>query len=549
MYKRKIWASVIILISIIITCVISRTQFSSENVEAWNLLYLSDKQFEAISTSGNISDSVLTTEIYFNDQLLLYDSIDNTFYYSLIENDPLAYTPVVELANPDIKVAAYGAAISDDVIASNTPITLLLMEGNTVSISNLICTTLPIMNIDISQEDINSLGLDDTYDILSDTASSVYLYDNRADFDGINRTTIVDSKIRRRGQTNAVYPTKGYRLTLLADKTQPDGDREKVNILGLREDDDWILYTAYKDYEKVRNVFSMNLWHDSVTKDNEWNVANSTEYKYLELFINNHYHGLYAICYPLDKKQFDIQDGESLFKKMDWTHSEQYTALEYQEYANGDGGDYLLPGYSLKEGTTDDYNDLLKLYVNMTYSTDSQVVRMTSDVTNSIDLWLFFKLTQSVDSIADAGVKNMYVAIKNSSSGIEGQKLLFSPWDMDQTWRHVADGSDGQYADPAYDLPIEWGTVFNLMRTGDETISADIKYRYEYLRSTAWSNESILASLDEYEADIYSSGAFLRTQTRWPEGNYNDSYYRLTEFKDYVIKRLEYMDEYIKNLK
>ena len=40
----------------------------------------------------------------------------------------------------------------------------------------------------------------------------------------------------------------------------------------------------------------------------------------------------------------------------------------------------------------------------------------------------------------------------------------------------------------------------------------------------------------------------MRTQNRWPAGLYNDSSLGLSEFKDYVVKRFECMDEYIEGL-
>jgi len=542
--NRKKIAIFIIILSLLIAVLVSHTQFVSETIlNDLNSLFVSESDYTSLSTNSNLTTSPLTTEIYFNGQKLLYDPIDNIFYYSLVENDPTAYSPQVELTDSSISLAIFGKQISNETIAANTHIKLFLISGNKLSLSDLVCTTLPIMNISIDEDIISANGYDLTYDIETDVPSSIYLFDNRSDFDGTSRTTEVDCKIHKRGQTNSFYPSKSYKLTLLEDKNDMDGERAKENLLGLREDDDWILYSPYRDYEKIRNVFSMNLWYDSFANDNEWNVANGTQYKYIELFINGHYHGLYGICYPIDKKQVNLQDSETLFKKTDWTHSEKNIELEYSDVT----GEYILPGYSIKDGTSDGYNDLLSLYVNMTYSMDTTVVRLTSDVTNSIDLWLYYKLTQAVDNVANSGAKNMFVSTKNSDSGIEGHKLLITPWDMDQTWRYVESG-EGQYSNPAYDLPVEWGTVYTLLELGDSDITTEIKSRYAYLRANAWSDDAILSALSTYQEDIYDSGAFLRTQQRWPEGLYNDARTGLSEFTDYVLKRLECMDAYIEGL-
>ena len=70
-----------------------------------------------------------------------------------------------------------------------------------------------------------------------------------------------------------------------------------------RIDDDWILTSMYSDYEKIRNVFSMNLWHEISELSNE--------YRYVEVYINNNYHGLYALTYPIDNKTFKLKKDET----------------------------------------------------------------------------------------------------------------------------------------------------------------------------------------------------------------------------------------------
>lgn len=551
MYKKKYFSLLIVVLSILVLALVLK--FTSDNITVTRMdeTYISGKQYSAMISTYTHSDTPLTTNISLNDETLIYDSDTNTFYYSVIEGKDSSYNPVVEVPNEEnseLQIFAYGSPITDELISTSQPINLILTDGTSISESNLICTTLPVINVRIDDETVAQLGLDDTMDLLSYVGSSIYIYDNRTDFDGKTRSIYSDAKIRRHGQSTAGYPLKGYRFSLLKDKNDFDGEKVKENVLGLREDDDWVLSASYRDYEKIRNVFSMNLWHDSFTKDNEWNVNNSTEYRYVELFFNGHYHGLYAICYRIDQKEVKASEGESIFKKKDWTLSEFDTELTYEEYADGSGGTYLVPGYSLKYGNPEDFQTLLSLYINMNYATDPAVVRMTSDVGNSIDLWLYYKLTQAVDNIYGNNAKNMYVTIKHSDSGIDGNKLLFTPWDMDQTWRYTSEAAVGQYSMPEYDLPLYFGTVYRLLELNDPTIRDEIKARYAELRSGVWSDESMLEMLTDYEDDIYNSGAFVRTQAKYYAGSYNDSSVKLSEFKSYVLARLASMDAYINAL-
>ena len=48
--------------------------------------------------------------------------------------------------------------------------------------------------------------------------------------------------------------------------------------------------------------------------------------------------------------------------------------------------------------------------------------------------------------------------------------------------------------------------------------------------------------LDQYEDDIFDSGAYLRDMERWPDGLYEDPEVKLSVFREYVMKRLSYVD-------
>ena len=517
----------------------------------WDKIQLSDKDFTAYSESVT-SDTPLVTNIYFNDEKLIYDFVDNTFYYSVTGED--GYTPFITLADAGASTRDLLLAKSPRVaIYTGETMKLVLYTADSVSVSDLVFTTLPVMNISISAETIDELGLDETYAIYDYAPVSMDLYDNSDDFDGPSRSIHKSAKIHMRGGTTIDAPQKSYRMSLLEDSGKMNS-KSKSDLLGLREDDDWILFAAYSDYEKIRTVFCMNLWHDMAAGDNEWNAPVSNEYRFLELFINGRYHGLYALTYPIDDKEFKLKDDETLFKKKDWAGSEYSIDLEYSEYEDGSGGIYILPGYSIQEGDAGSFVQLHNLYFEMAYSGEPEKIRATSDIDNSIDLWLFYKLTQAVDNVYGTGVKNLYSATKNSEDGIDGYKLLFAPWDMDQTFgnRYVdGEGSHGissYFNAPDYDLPMEWSTVYFLMQSGDPEITSQVRDRYLQLRSGLWSDENISTMISDYDSDIYGSGAFTRTMNRWPDGNYHDPTVGLLDFENYVLARLACMDTYIQSL-
>ena len=49
--------------------------------------------------------------------------------------------------------------------------------------------------------------------------------------------------------------------------------------------------------------------------------------------------------------------------------------------------------------------------------------------------------------------------------------------------------------------------------------------------------------LNDYEARIFDSGAYLREMARWPDGTYEDPALKLSAFKEYVFKRIAVCDK------
>lgn len=71
-----------------------------------------------------------------------------------------------------------------------------------------------------------------------------------------------------------------------------------------------------------------------------------------------------------------------------------------------------------------------------------------------------------------------------------------------------------------------------------------VKEKYQKLRADEWSEDAFMERLDEYEEDIYHSGAILRDKERWPGTAYNEN---MDYLRNYILERLKAMDEFIEN--
>ncbi len=499
--------------------------------------YMTDaKSFARIMEDRAASQELKAEEIIMNETGLFLDSGSDTFYYSLPEGDSSVMDPYTEFqcSDPEAKAAVLETEITEQSIRENQSVQLLIYNRDSYHLYRLKCTTLPLLQITCGGEITEEAGR---------MRMEMELLDNRAE----TAASLIRSEgtIRIRGNSTRKYEKKGFRLSLTRESTGGNTRSNMISLLGMRQDDDWLLYAAYNDQEKIRNVFSSNLWKASCGQNNELGLDLGAEYRYVELFLNGEYRGLYALGYPVDGKMaaIDQQAGEYLYKKIDWANS---IDLRLDETGN-------LSGYEISEGLWNSgrWDALLKLHGLFSgEEADSGALYASVDISNVIDNYIFLNLIQGMDHVSESSLKNIYLAAKNTD---DGQKILYIPWDMDLTW-----GNKWQYVSQNYTLSyetppqthyiMESGVIYRLLGNRDGQICQMIVNRYRELREGLWSDQSVSEMLDGYEKEIYGSGAFLRDRERWPDGTYGDPEEGLSRFRAFVLERLSCTDRYYDTL-
>ena len=556
MDKKKLL--VLIIFTIIVgTLAINFGFFSKTKYE--NILVDEDEWNEIISsrTIGVID----IDSISFNDNALYKDN-SNKYYYSMVEGEKRRYNPIIKYKSLSRVKIAIKDEITDDAIEQNIPLEILFYTDDTYTIVNVYTTTLPLLSITYKTTDVSvstqndkifeyryipnktltdkldklknyqeNISLDVTeVDLKKDQNMTIELFDNR---EGVqNRTVTSDGIFRYRGASTLYYPKKGYKINL------KDGiDNLNMSLLGLRNDDDYVLYAAYNDSEKIRNVFASKLWYEGCSKDNSYNFDNGVEYKYVELFINGEYNGLYALGYPVDEKSVALEANEYMFKKYGWDHSELDTLNNVRD----------MLGYELVSNSSSISYDYLFNYYKKILSADksnAKDIYNYMDTNNAIDIFLFYNLIQGIDNANDSTLKNTYMTIKGDG------KVIYTPWDLDLTFGNVSTAdnnvlTNGYSKEASFNVIFKISPVYKLIELGDNEINKLIYQKYTDLRENAWSDLNIMKILDSYENDIYNSGAYIRDMEKWSLGSYENPSLKLSKFKSYVIERLEYLDKYM----
>lgn len=525
---------VFVLILIITFCLI--ILISSNKTNKFNDLIISEEQFNNIIINREKDDNLVIKKLKFNNNELFLDNSSNTWYYSLIEKSQNAYNPVIEFKsnNKNISISILENNISKESIKNNDTIEIIIFNKTKYNIYHLKCTTLPMMNIKFN----------DTSKIesLEDTKMSITLFDNR--INATQRTIKSDGQIHVRGVSTIDFPKKGYKISLETKSLGENIRENNISLLGMRQDDDWILYAGYNDQDRVRNVFASNLWYNSSATSNYFNIKNGIEYKYIELFINNKYWGLYALGFPIDDKQLEIKNNEEyIFKKIGWSKSENISNIL---------NNTKLDNYEIKSSYIDEniaWDTLKNYYINLNAGNINNLYNIV-DIDNNIDYYLFTLIIQGCDNPHNNYLKNVYISFKKNSNN----KLaaLYTPWDLDLSFGNVWDSSKKNKTffknDSSIFYKFNLNSVGILLEKNDLKIIEMLYKRYNYLRLNEWSNENILKMLEKYEKNIFDSGAFDRDIEKWPNSTYDLQNHKLSNFKKYVLERLKYTDEYISNL-
>lgn len=523
--KKIILSIVVLTISIgaLICLSFSKTQsFSS--------LCISEEDFDEICSNRKESNISLLNELNFNSYDLFFDATNKHYYYSLIENDNSAYDPKVEWYENNVNVSIKETSITNESIENNEVIEIVAYNNNSYSLYELSCTTLPLLNINtvFVYENIN-----------------LTLFDNR---EGVkNRIINYHGDMHPRGGSTTAYPKLGYKLNI--DK-QFIGDNTKVSdisLLDLRNGTDYILYAGYNDQERIRNVFTMQMWWDACSKNNEFNLDNGMYYKYVELFFNNEYYGLYALGFPIDEIQEDLKDNEIIFKKNDWDDEGEFI-VDY------DGTGEIL-NFEVQRGldNEDSWSFLRKYYDTLLNSNDVDEIYKHHDINNAIDIYLYFGIPIAQDSTSYKEFKDIFLTKKIIN---DDYKVLYAPWDMDITWGNKWEFENQNYLDEyhygtddiAHSVPLQYSPISVLLKLDKDNTAKLLKDRYNYLRNNEWSDENITNLINKYEKDVFDSGAFIRDANKWPESNQEEANIKLNKFKDFVIKRFHFVDEHFDDI-
>lgn len=509
---------------------------------------------------------------------LTYDNHDKQFYLSLSEETretgKLSAPLYVKWAKSDadytLRIDKEEADADGNIEIKNVqcemPYTIsVLRDGEQVATVPLNMTFLPI--VEMTLPTCNS-----TYY----TAGTIRV--TNPDIAGYDSTFV--AAYRYRGASAQSYPKKSYAIKL-RDENGNSVDRE---FFGLREDNNWILDAMYIDGACMRNRVSTDLWNDFSTKPyhrrNGWEkkARTGTRGRFVEVFLNGRYHGLYCMTEKMDRKQLKLKkyvaaeraaDGTyvsadtihgTLYKSSQWSYevfmghdldSNTYPFRSPRSYNNNSRSE-TWASYEIKypdwEEDKIDWGPLWNA-INFVATADEydfdEEVKTYFDYPVVRDYFLFVELMLATDNHG----KNMFFFNYDQKSPDCTKMIGIAPWDLDGTWGIRWDGSksytNASQSYVAYITRNEHGTHTLFYRLANSTKwdwFNDLKERYAELRAKEFSQENLTNRFLDYGDLFESSGADVREKTRW--GGYHTNIMSdVSYIKQWISDRLAYLDK------
>ncbi len=430
---------------------------------------------------------------------------------------------------------------------------------------NLTSSNLPIVLIDTHGQEIpNEPKIPATMRIVDNGASQ------RNEITGPYNDYDGNIGIEIRGSSSTMFEKKSYGLEIWDENLNDT----IASILGMPEEEDWVLHGPYSDKSLMRNVLTFKLGRDL------GRYASKT--RFVELVLNNDYRGVYVFMEKIkrDRYRVDIADLSPEENTGDDLTGGYIIKLDKFDGSNTGGGwasPYRPPGYTKHDQRiyfqfdypkSRNISPQQKAYIEdyVTAFEDALQKIPSNDVVDG------YKSYIDLESFVD------FAIINELSRNVDGYRL--------STFLHKdKDSKDGKlYIGPIWDFNLAfgnadyyngsdtegWGWNFNFnpatnddfwlipfwwqrFQTDPEYMNL-LKNRWQDLRSGPYSTERILSFIDSTASVLEESQTrnFQRfpilSQYVWPNAYVGGSYTNEIQYlKDWIVARLNWLDQAIDN--
>ena len=387
--------------------------------------------------------------------------------------------------------------------------------------------------------------------IINNETGTNNVNDNFNDYDG-------HITIERRGNSSQGNEKTPYRF----ETVDEEGDNRNVKLLGMPEENDWVLYAPWQDKTMIRNVLIYQLSNDI------GRYASRT--RFAELFLNDEYMGVYVLMEKIkrDNNRIDISklnpdeiEGDDItggyILKFDWNYTGGNLGGFDSEY-DGNTYNYHYPKPSdivlQQEEYIQNYvTEFENVMLSDDYTNDSTGYPKMTNVESFVDFILLQELAKNVDAY------RLSTYIYKDKESVDNRLTAGPIWDFNHGFGNCDYGETWKPENWLLEFNPEGGDQMSFwwnLLWQDENFKMKISQRYSELRSSIFSEQHIFDIIDDQVT--YLGEAIDRNFSRWPIlGNYIwPNYYvfdtyeeEVSYLKSWTTQRLTWMDNEILQLK
>ncbi|MCS5652430.1 MAG: CotH kinase family protein, partial [Candidatus Marinimicrobia bacterium] len=411
-------------------------------------------------------------------------------------------------------------------------------------------SNLPIVIIDTNDEEIvNDPRIIAHMGIINNETGMNHMGDPFNGYDG-------QISIEIRGSSSQNFPKKQYAL----ETQDSEGENLNVPILGMPEENDWILHAPYSDKSLLRNYLAYELARDMGS------YASRT--RFCELVINGDYKGLYIFMEKIkqDNNRVDISklepdetSGDNLtggyIVKIDKWNGETNDGWYSEPLLDDFDGLWYQFHYPKPDNIVEEQRDYI-----MDYITDFETI-MSSDTYNDpaegyyekvnlesfIDVSFLGEISKNVDAY------RLSAYMYKDKDSVDGRLTMGPIWDYNLAfgnadyyygWNPEGWQMDVELGNDGFKIPFWWYRIWD-----DTTYLTAFNQRWQDLRESIFSEDYIMSLIDS--ATTLIDDAQIRNFQRWPvldEYVWPNAYvggsyaYEIEYLKNWINNRLEWMD-------
>lgn len=365
--------------------------------------------------------------------------------------------------------------------------------------------------------------------------------------------------IETRGSSSQGFPQQSYSVETRDSST---GSKQKVSLLGMPPESDWVLYAPYNDKTCMRNVLA----YDIANKMGHY----ASRTRFVELFLNGQYDGIYVLMEKIKRDSNRVNIGK--INTTD-TLGDRLTGgyIVKVDKSTGNGTDSWNSIYPTSNGNPITFlyhypSELnivpaQKTYIRLFMDSFERALkgpnfknpllgyRKYLGVNSTIDYLLLNEISRNVDGYR---ISTFMYKDRNSKGG----KLKIGPaWDYNLGFRNADYCNGALYTGWAYkfntvctdphEVPFWWVRLVQ-----DTSFTNQMKCRWLELRATTLHLDTINAFIDSAVTQINQAQA--RHFVRWPilgiytwpnpspiPANFTDE---ISSMKTWIYNRITWMD-------